>query len=326
MVAAKFLSQGVEALRQAKGDAARIGELRERLRQYQAKSMDEMQSFEYEIDLSDMAEKAMEFVRVPDFRDAIERLALGHSITDVKKLREEVIEGANEAPLMHLMGADIVNQHGQIQKSTGPLIGAVGDAAEKEMESRMFQAAARSHWIVRAHGYIVPARVQIWKDHPAMIADFDYLVRHNPFIPPGHEGIFMRGLFYGLAGDTMLAVHLLVPQIENSIRYMLHCNDVDVSNLNSDLTQPVKLLGPLMDMPETKKLLGEDLMFEIRGLLIEKIGYSFRNNLAHGFITEWESNAESAVNCWWLVFRMCVMTHNMLKKEKEEFGDQGSTK
>lgn len=312
MVAAHFLSRGIEALRQAKGDPSRIRLLRDRLLLYQAKSMDEMKPIEVEIDLSDMAEKSMEFVRKPDFEQAIERLALGFSITDIKKLREEVLEAAKQAPLTHMMGSDIVNQYGQVQKSTGALLGATGDAAEKEMESRMFQLAARSHWIVRANGFIIPGRVQVWRDHPISIPDFEYLVRDNPFIPPGHEGIFMRGLFYGLAGDTMLAAHLLVPQVENSIRYMLHSNGFDVSNLNPDMTQPVKLLGPLMDMPETKQLLGEDLHFEIRGLLIEKTGYSFRNDLSHGFITERESYSESAVNCWWLILRMCVTTHRVL--------------
>ncbi len=52
MVAAHFLSRGIEALRQAKADPARIRLLRNRLLQYQAKSMDEMKPFEFEIDLT----------------------------------------------------------------------------------------------------------------------------------------------------------------------------------------------------------------------------------------------------------------------------------
>ncbi len=262
-----------------------------------------------------MAAKAMEFVRRPNLEEAIKQLTLGFSLIDIKKLREEVMEAAKIAPMTHLIGSDIVNQHGQVQQSTGALLGATGENAEGQLESRMFQLAGRSHWIVRANGFIVPGRIQVWRDHPVSIPDFEFLVRDNPFVPPGHEGIFMRGLFYGLAGDTMLAAHLLVPQVENSIRYMLHCNGVDVSNLNSDMTQPVKLLGPLMDMPETKQLLGDDLHFEIRGLFIEKTGYSFRNNLSHGFITERESYSEAAINCWWLILRMCVMTHPVLSSD-----------
>jgi hypothetical protein len=316
-VAAKFLLKAVEALRQAKGDPARIAALREKIAEYQVKSMDEMQPFEFEIDLTESAESAMELVRVPDLQDAIEIFALAHSIISVKALREEVIKNAQEAPLSHLSGADIVNNLGQIQKSTGPLIGATGEDAEKEMEARMFQTAARSTWLVRAQGYIQPARMQIWGDHAITPPDLAYIVQHNPFIPAGHQGIFMRGLFYGFAGDFLLASHLLTPQIENSIRYILTSNGVDVSNLNSDLTQPVKLLGPLMALPEMKTIFGEDLMFEIRGLLIEKTGYSFRNNLAHGFVTEHESYSHAAINIWWLVLRLCLMSMKILEDRRK---------
>ena len=57
-----------------------------------------------------------------------------------------------------------------------------------------------------------------WRQHQPSLNDLEYLVRHNPFIPPGHEGVFLQGLYYGLAGDFMIAGHLLASQIENSIR------------------------------------------------------------------------------------------------------------
>jgi hypothetical protein len=106
----------------------------------------------------------------------------------------------------------------------------------------------------------------------------------------------------------MIASHLLAPQIENSIRYVLEQNGADVSNLTSDLTQPVKTLGALFDMPEMICIFGRDLSFEMRGLLIEKHGFSFRNDIAHGFVTQSDCYGEAAVNTWWLTLKLCHCT------------------
>jgi hypothetical protein len=128
----------------------------------------------------------------------------------------------------------------------------------------------------------------------------------------------MRGLFYGLAADLLLASHLLTLQIENSLRCVLQERGFDVTNLESDLTQPVKVLGPLFSLPEMKTIFGEDLCFELRGLLIEKTGYSFRNRIAHGFVGEGECYGDAAMNVWWLALRLCYTPLAILEQRAAE--------
>jgi Domain of unknown function (DUF4209) len=82
---------------------------------------------------------------------------------------------------------------------------------------------------------------------------------------------------------------------------------VDVSNLMSDGTQPVKVLGALFGMKETKETLGEALCFELRGCLIEKTGYDFRNRLAHGFVSEADCYSAAGAMIWCLVLRICLI-------------------
>jgi hypothetical protein len=62
--------------------------------------------------------------------------------------------------------------------------------------------------------------------------DWDPLVTDNPFIPPGRERIFAEGLHAGLMGNLLVAVHLLVPQFENSIREILTRAGAITSKLN----------------------------------------------------------------------------------------------
>src|SRR5690606_471838 len=151
------------------------------------------------------------------------------------------------------------------------LFGKTGEALESALEVRMFSHAAKFSWSIRVSNFINPARLQILNDHQPSFEDlYQTLVRNNPFIPPGHAEIFLRGLHAGFHGDFIIAVHLLVPQVENSLRHILEEHGVDVSNLQSDRTQPVKILTGLLAMEETRKMLGASLYFEIRGHLLEK--------------------------------------------------------
>lgn len=179
-------------------------------------------------------------------------------------------------------------------------------------------ALGEVNWNFRAQGYIEPCRVKIWNMHHPTSTDITYLIQANPFIPNGHEAIFARGLLAGFDGDFLMASHFLTPQIENSVRYVLKQQGVDISNLMSDLTQPVKLLGPLFDEPATTQIFGEATVFELRGLLIEKTGFDFRNQVAHGFVTAAECHSVPAVNIWWLVLRLCVTGYLLAQDRPQE--------
>ncbi len=325
LVASHFLAQGIEALRRAHADPAIVARLRKNLRENQQDALKEMKPLLLPPDvtakanevLEQAAKQAIAVVKHSDFTEALRRLSFAHPTISVGKLREEVLRTVKEHPISHLFEASLLDNAGRVKERVGGLLEA-GSSQEDNIEARMFQHAAQFLWNIRASSYIEPARRQIWLQHLPRQNDFGFLVFNNPFVPPGHEGLFLRGLYYGLAGDMLLAAHLLAPQIENSIRYVLEQNDVDVSNLESDLTQPVKTLGPLLSMPETRKIFGDDLLFELRGLLIEKTGYSFRHQVAHGFVSEGGCYGPEALNVWWLVLHLCYKPIVLAEAEPEE--------
>ena len=307
MVAATFLSQGIEALRRADAPRDQIEELRARLRGIQEESVREMKTYSREVDLTDEVESARKFVSSADFRDALFKFALGHDLTDLKELRETVKKQANEFPLQHLLGASVVDEKGRVTAHKPGLLNLKGEELEQQIEVEMFSTAAQFMWSLRATSYIEPCRSQIFSQHHPTFQDLAFMILNNPFVPSGHEGIFLRGIHAGFNGDFLIASHLLVPQIENSLRFVLESQGVDVSNLMSDGTQPVKVLGALLSMNQTKEIFGDSLCFELRGCLIEKAGYDFRNRLAHGFVTERDCYSAAAAMIWWLVLRICLI-------------------
>lgn len=306
MAAAYLLGKAIEELRQAGAAKERIAELRRRMNEWQEHSLAEFQTFSTGMDISQLVFAARDHVKGDDFPTAALKLAFGQELSDPKSLKEEVVNAAKEAPLTYLMGATIVDSQGRTTAKKESLFNLSGEAAEQALEAEAFSHATRFHWPLRVEGFIEPARAQILSDHKPTFQDLFFIVRNNPFIPPGHEGLFLRGLHAGFHGDFAVATHLLTPQIENSLRYVLESHGIDVSILNSDGTQPVKMLGGVFGFPELKQLFGEEICFELRGCLVEKTGYDFRNRVAHGFAHEGECYSTAGVTVWWLVLRICL--------------------
>jgi hypothetical protein len=305
--AATLLKEGVEALRRAQAKRERVDTVKVKLAEFQELSLEEMKSFEYSQDISQIVKGAQDHVQGLDLIVALLRLAFGAQFVDVANLKETVMKGVNEFPMQHLFSGSVVDEKGRSTVEIAGLLGLQGEEAEIAIENEMFSHLSRFQWGIRVQGFIEPARVQILNEHHPDLRDLAFLVRNNPFVPPGHEGVFLRGLHAGFHGDFLVAAHLLVPQIENSIRYVLESTGVDVSNLMSDGTQPVKILGPLFDLKETTQIFGNSLVFELRGLLIEKRGSDFRNRIAHGFVSEAECYSAAPIILWWIVLRLCLL-------------------
>jgi hypothetical protein len=306
LAAAKKLVEAIETLRRAGADATRIKDLRARLTQLQAESRGSLRQSSHKFDITDQVKISREHVANRPLPEALMRLAFGLPPAHPSKIKQEVIDLAKENPLSTFIAAEIIDEKGRTVAHQPGIWTKQGPELEAALEARMFTHAAQYLWGPRTGGFVNPARLQIINDHQPNLEDLLCLVQNNPFIPPDHAEIFLRGLHAGFHGDFIVAVHLLVPQVENSLRYVLEEHGVDVSNLQSDGTQPVKILGALLGMEETKKMLGTALHFEVRGHLIEKTGYDFRNKVAHGFVSEYDCHSNAALSCWWLVLRLSL--------------------
>lgn len=305
--AAHFLQMGIEALRQTGEEPERIRQLKAELAEYQEASLDELQSFSTEIDISEFVKTAERHVAGKNLSDALFSFALGHRIMHPDEMKDEVKEQAGRTPLQFLMSINYIDEHGRTYATHNGLSLDDDETQANALEHHAFNRA-QFHWRFRAVGYIEPARRQIFNDHHPTYNDLLFIVRNNPFIQRDHENIFLRGIHAGFHGDFLLASNLLVPQIENSLRYILEAAGIDITNLYSDGTQPVKTLGALFSIPDLEKILGADMCFELRGHLIEKSGYDFRNRLCHGFVTDNEFyNSVAPVSIWWLVLRLCMI-------------------
>ncbi len=102
---------------------------------------------------------------------------------------------------------------------------------------------------------------------------FDFLLYPNPFVPASRILQYRQGLQRGLSGDWISSLSILVPQLENSFRTILHLSGADVISIDSDGIQQEKDLNSFIYGDDFEAIFGEDMAFTLQVLLTDKIGF-----------------------------------------------------
>lgn len=324
--AAHWMGQGVEALRQAKADPTRIAEVHTRFLDLQRLALSEMKAVEIGYDNiagihdaeAKAAKRSQSLVRGLSFEEALRRFAFITRPTVVDELRTQVEENSKKFISTQLFGTVAVDLAGKVTDTAPPASGDSGDVYEEAIRKQMYQNAARINWPMCTIWQIEPARLTIIDEHPVRLLDLSSLVNNNPFIPEEHEGIYARGIQAGFYGDWLVAMHLLVPQLEASVRQVLQQHGIITSKLEADGTQDERDLGWLLTHPTMEEIFGKDISFDLRGILIERFGHNLRNVLAHGLVPEGGFYQPVAVYLWWLAIRLCWMGHLCVQHSEKE--------
>lgn len=152
---------------------------------------------------------------------------------------------------------------------------------------------------------LYPGLDVIRMEHNVGASTFEYLVSRCAFVPPKSKSLFTRGLTYGYRGNYTTAAHLLVPQLEASIRFHLREAGVDTDRLDQHTAISNEVgLSTLMKAAEVERLLGLNLAWEIRALLSGPGGLNLRNAVAHGLASDEELSGPAGLYVWWLALRL----------------------
>lgn len=326
MSAAHWYGRGVEALRRAKAEPERVKAVHLRFLELEKLGLKDMKTLDSGLDKQpefrererQAQARAADFVRGLDFPKAIKRFAYVTQPLEYNALKNAYLEASKGMIANKLFGSSVVDHTGKVADWIPPQSLTSDTIDPESLRKLLCQQASRVDWPIRVIWMIEPARMTILEEHPVRLQDLFYLVFNNPFIPQGHEGIYLRGLHAGFLGDWLVAMHLLVPQIEASFRYVLQQHNVITSTLDSDGLQPEREINQLLWLPETEKIFGIDLMFDLRGILIEKFGHNLRNQLAHGLLPEGGFYREASVYLWWLMLRICWIGFRLVQPPDTE--------
>lgn len=286
--------------------AEQVSGLRRLMAEYGPKARAELEPNHVSFDASDMVEAAKNAMVGKKWQEALFSLAMIVRPTRVALLRQTAIRNATMYPMQHLFGLAVMNDDGRVVGRRDGIDPSDPEKNEEALIGAMVQEVA-VHRTVAFQGYVSPARYYFLLEHSLSAGDLLPYLHASPFVPPGREQLFARGLFAGFDGDFLIASHLLIPQIENSIRYvLLQRGDVNPVKLKPDGIDEQKTFGALLALPETVGTFGEDLVFDLRAVLDHRLGPNLRNGLAHGLLPPIAFEALDAAYVWWLVLHLCL--------------------
>jgi hypothetical protein len=200
-----------------------------------------------------------------------------------------------------------------IHDAEGKLIakspGLLGEDAD---ETAMRHLIARHEGFRRqttASGMIEPARRFIMSEHPLHTRHFLPIAQFSPFVPAGHEDIFALGFARFFGGDLISALHVLIPQLENSLRHVLKQAAIDTSSIQSDMTQENRTISVMLEKDRVvlEKIFGPNIVFEIENLFDFRAGPAIRHDLAHGLLSANACQGPDAIFACWFIFRLCCL-------------------
>ena len=314
VVTSHFLQDAVEAFRSIRGtkeetvDAkARAEEVHRLLIQYQEETHSEMITSSFKMDISERVQAARDHVKGRDFQDALFALALLCDSTNVSRLRQQVQEEASEFVLSHLFSEVKVNEMGKVvARRPGSVLSDNPEEAEAATRFEMYKNAVH-YQTMQAQAWIEPARYQINLEHGVRLNDMLSIVLHNPFVPPERGYLFAKGLYAGLTGDFFTSIHILIPQIENSVRHIMWQRGIITSGLDDGGIQNEHNLNSTLYRPEITSIFDENTLFDLKCLLVEHAGSNLRNRMAHGLINDSGFRSPLMSYLWWLTLRLCCL-------------------
>jgi len=251
-------------------------------------------------------DQARDHVKSVRLEETLTDFALGYAPPSEDHYRKRVREEAQINPLKAIIPGELHNAMGHV---IGTKAGGFEDE-EGALHYLMHEVASETRHKV-AVNYIRPAKAQMLEDHYIgrhAIADF---LKYSTFIPGRRLHAFTKGLHAGFRNDFLTAAHILAPQIESALRRLLELRDIITTGLDRYNIQHQRPLGKLLREEPYRNglvnLLGENLVFDLTGLMVEAAGANIRNDVAHGLNDDGAYWNMQVIYMWWMTLHLAAI-------------------
>jgi hypothetical protein len=313
---AHWVRTAIAELRSIPGTQDQREELRIEMRRLQERSVDEVGSFQIPLDLEEMRAGVTKI-----FGDFSLPMALGHFANlahsrTIEDLKQEATSEIEEGFIGAMMGGVHSDAEGKITAETegAPSHGEPSEDWYKATIARNL----RLHRHVTVAGKIDPSREAITTNFQLSEANFRAIVTHSPFIPATHRRTFALGFARLMQGDFLSAAYLLIPQLENSVRYVLHSSDKDSSKILPDMLQEDRPLSALIDQfrSELEGIFSAPIILEIELLFTHNSGPALRHDFAHGKVSDGACFDVDVIYACWFIYRLaCIPLFGIWDKQ-----------
>ncbi|MFM4860572.1 DUF4209 domain-containing protein [Aeromonas media] len=307
LIAAGCILKAIDALSKVPNTRKERLELYETMRDHQIESLHQLHEFSTPAqDISEIVHQAKIQVQGKDFFDMLFRLGVFVSRpTDINKLKKQAIEQM-QSSIAWMFGGTHIDHEG-ITVATVPAGMGLDERQDGPVTwATMMRNIGIDHQLA-VQGQIRPALNELMTQHHASEYALESILKNNPFIPYGHEYFYIKGISFGLEGDFLSACHILIPQIENSLRHVARSQGEEPTTLHGDGSQERNSLKYLLEHPVIIEVFGQDIVGNLQAILIDKIYGDLRNQMSHGYMPAGHFYGIAPVFLWWLVLHIVML-------------------
>jgi hypothetical protein len=304
-----WLEQAIATLRRVRGTNARRAELQARLVKSQGSISDFMVPHVASVDISDAVNATRKHIGGRELVDALLVYAEQPQSPIIANLRQEALAGFNRTPFASMFAPIVYDAQGRpVSRIPSMSFGAAPEEANLRFEIIRSEDRRRGCEVAAR---IEPGRLQIMFDHAPDERVFTLLAHLSPLVPPHHEILFGKGLAHFFDANFIESAHLLIPQLENCLRFILANAGGDPNRIQTDMTQSSITLSTLLDeasgaRKSLEEILTEDVVFEIENLFDHPAGPALRHRMAHGLLHQWAFLGHDVIYACWFLYRLCM--------------------
>jgi hypothetical protein len=206
-----------------------------------------------------------------NFETALMRITINY-IPQKNKVESQVKELAKKAPISYLITKEISDEHGRPVAKIGPL--------EEDLQGHTIQQLSQNLAIESV--ILRPVFESLIKKHPTFGDLFIEYIYHSVVFEEDRKTIIELGIKEYLNGNHVIAIHLLVPQIENLLRNTLEKAGGSVLIQANNGSFRLKIFDELLRDPLIIQVFGEDIIFYFKTVFVDSRGWNLRNCVCHG--------------------------------------------
>lgn len=310
-VVADFLEKAIDLLRMVPaarravlGLNDRIDALRLKLLDAGERAVGEMQTFTTQgPDIGAHIDAAVAAVQGKQAGDAVRAFCAMYGGPVAANHRTEAEDLLKDSPLRQLFAGTLFSGDGRVVKKT-PAAGGANAAEEHEERVWGQMVGGFNQTTVPIIVHLVVRTLDVLRlEHNLQLDDFITLARNSPIVPPNRAVLFGKGLYAGYCWDFVTALHILVPQVENLVRYHLKNAGEHTTTLIDGISNEMGL-SSLVNRGKMIPVFGEDTTFEIRAVFCDASGPNLRNELAHGLLSEGACESAAGIYAWYFALRI----------------------
>ncbi|KXX70957.1 DUF4209 domain-containing protein [Flammeovirga sp. SJP92] len=209
---------------------------------------------------------------IEDDKNLIFHKILQNFLPKKDEVKERVFELAKVSPLTFLIPTNIQDYKGRVVATIGSIEDDIdGNIIHQLSQNLSFQSIFLRNVFSR-----------IISDKILNTNDFISFLENSVVFEESRLTIIKRGIQAYFEDDLIVAVHILIPQIEEAIRNLVELLGGVVLKKSRGGGFQLKTFDDILRNEIIKEILGEDTQLYLRVLFTDQRGWNLRNNVCHG--------------------------------------------